>query len=344
VIDKSNNHMYCENNDFNNVNIISKININGEGSINTLEWCIITSLGMVIDNSNTNMYTVNFNNNSVTQINLSSGTINNIFFTSLTYPPFFLTLDVSNTYMYVNLYDNTIIQIDMTNASINAIINTGANPGGPPNCGGVSILGNLLYNVISYNTSNNNVIQTFPLAPIPYVPTVPCFLHNSKILTDKGYIPIQNLRNGDLIKTLKDGYKPIFMIGKRDMNHPCSVERIKSQLYKCTKEFYPELTEDLIITGCHSILVDNFINEDQIEKTKEINIGKIFITDNKYRLPACVDKKTIVYEKPGKYTVYHIALEHNDYYMNYGIYANGLLVESCSKRYLKEKSDMIVIE
>jgi hypothetical protein len=30
--------------------------------------------------------------------------------------------------------------------------------------------------------------------------------------------------------------------------------------------------------------------------------------------------------------------------MNYGIYANGLLVETSSKRYLKEIANMIVIE
>ena len=30
--------------------------------------------------------------------------------------------------------------------------------------------------------------------------------------------------------------------------------------------------------------------------------------------------------------------------MNYGIYANGLLVETCSKRYLKELSNMNFIE
>ena len=47
-----------------------------------------------------------------------------------------------------------------------------------------------------------------------------------------------------------------------------------------------------------------------------------------------------VYEVPGEYTIYHVALENEDNYMNYGIYANGLLVETCSKRYLKELSGM----
>ena len=158
-------------------------------------------------------------------------------------------------------------------------------------------------------------------------------------MTDKGYVPIQDLRTGDLVKTLLDGYKAIYLIGKKEINHTASEERIKYQLYKCTKEQYPEVFEDLIITGCHSILVDEFVNEEQCNKAIEIN-GDLFITDNKYRLPACLDNRTSVYEKPGTYTIYHLALEHDNYYMNYGIYANGLLVESCSKRYLKELSGM----
>lgn len=42
-------------------------------------------------------------------------------------------------------------------------------------------------------------------------------------------------------------------------------------------------------------------------------------------------------------TIYHLALENESYYNNYGIYANGLLVESCSQRYLKELSNMELI-
>ncbi len=72
--------------------------------------------------------------------------------------------------------------------------------------------------------------------------------------------------------------------------------------------------------------------------------NKIYVTDNFYRLPACADLKTIVYEKPGNYIIYHLALENDEKLYNYGIYANGLLVESCSEWSLKENSDMIFIE
>ena len=41
---------------------------------------------------------------------------------------------------------------------------------------------------------------------------VPCFKEGSKILTDKGYIPIENLRKFVMIQTFKHGFVPIYMI------------------------------------------------------------------------------------------------------------------------------------
>jgi hypothetical protein len=172
---------------------------------------------------------------------------------------------------------------------------------------------------------------------------VVCFKEGSKILTNKGYKHIQDLRKGDLVKTLKHGYKAIDMIGKSEIYHSALQERIHNQLYKCSQSKYPEIFEPLIITGHHSILVNEFISDEQREKTSK-ELGDIYITDDKYRLPACVDKRASVYETPGSYTIYHLALENDNYYMNYGIYANGLLVETCSKRYLKELSNMSLIE
>jgi hypothetical protein len=168
----------------------------------------------------------------------------------------------------------------------------------------------------------------------------PCFKEDTKILTDQGYKLIQDLRKGDLVKTLLDDFKPIDLIGKRDIFHSASKERIKDQLYKCTHRQYPEVFADLFLTGCHSILVDDFISEEEKEKSIEVNGGYLCVTGNKYRLPACVDERTQVYEVEGTYTIYHLALENDDYYKNYGIYANGLLVESSSKRYLRELSGM----
>ena len=173
-------------------------------------------------------------------------------------------------------------------------------------------------------------------------PPITCFNKDTKILTNNGYVLIQHLKKGDLVKTLKNGFVAIENIGRKDIYHPGLKERIKDQLYVCSKEKYPELFEDLVITGCHAVLVDSF-KEGEMDKTHEI-LGNIYVTDNKFRLPACVDLRASVYEISGTYTIYHIALENDDYYMNYGVYANGLLVETCSRRYLKELSNMTLLE
>jgi hypothetical protein len=150
------------------------------------------------------------------------------------------------------------------------------------------------------------------------------------------------MSRGILVKTSLNGYKKVEFIGKGPIYNPGNDDRIKDRLYKCSRDKYPELMSDLYITGCHCILVDNFVSEEQKNKTIEIN-GKIYVTDKKYRLPAAADERAIPWNSEGKYTIWHIALENDNYYMNYGVYANGLLVETCSKRYLKELSGLTLI-
>lgn len=177
--------------------------------------------------------------------------------------------------------------------------------------------------------------------PVPF--DYPCFKSGTKILTKSGYRNIEDIRRGDLIETHTSGFKPVCLIGSREIHHPASSDRIKNQLYTYSNAACSEIFEDLVVTGCHSVLVGEFASKEQRAATEEV-LGNIYITENKYRLPACVDNRSKVYDTKGDYTIYHLALEHDDYYMNYGIFANGLLVESCSRRYLKEMSLMTLIE
>ena len=205
---------------------------------------------------------------------------------------------------------------------------------------------------ISYTVGTGDNIYSFSSFTYTSVPPgfgfgfVPCFKEDSIILCIKDYkeeyVKIQDIRKGDFVKTLKNGYVSVNMIGKTDIYHSPNMGLKKEQLYRCSQKEYPELFEDLIITGAHSILVDNFINDEQKQQVIHIN-GDTFVTDGKYRLPACVDNRSSVYETEGTYTIYHFALDNDDYFMNYGIWANGLLVETCSKRYLKELSNMKLI-
>lgn len=171
-------------------------------------------------------------------------------------------------------------------------------------------------------------------------PSAPCFLEGTEILCfidGRGeYRPIETLTPGTLVKTSCNGHKKVQLIGKGYLQNPGNDERSENRLYKCSPENYPELMGNLYLTGCHSILVDT-LTDIQRERTKK-HMGCIFITDQKYRLMTYLDDRAIPYHGGG--TIWHIALENADEQMNYGIYANGLLVESCSIRFLKKYSNL----
>ena len=176
-------------------------------------------------------------------------------------------------------------------------------------------------------------------------PVIPCFLEGTKILcridNAEKYLPIELLKNGTFVKTIRNGFKKVELIGKGDLQNYDDDDRVENRLYKCTPSNYPELTEDLFITGCHSILVDDITQKQREDLTKQM--GQIFITDKKYRLTASVDERAEPWRSEGVYTIWHIALENPDIKKNYGIYANGLLVETCSINFLKNRSNMTLV-
>ena len=176
-------------------------------------------------------------------------------------------------------------------------------------------------------------------------PAYPCFKEGTKILCQENgvetYKPIESLVPGTLVKTSRDGYKKVEILGQGTIQNPGHSERSENRLYKCTKANYPEITEDLFITGCHSILVNKLTDKQREDTIK--HLGRIFVTDKKYRLIACLDDRAEPFASEGNYTIYHIALEHTDPKMNYGVYANGLLVETCCLNTLKNKSNMVLL-
>jgi hypothetical protein len=170
----------------------------------------------------------------------------------------------------------------------------------------------------------------------------PCFLEGSKILCQiegvETYVPVEKLTKGTLVKTSLHGYKPLVLIGSGSIENPGNDERTEQRLYKCSPSKYPQLTKDLFLTGCHSILVPT-ITDKQREETIQ-HLGKIYVTDKKYRLIACIDDRAEPWASEGTYTIWHFALDHENDLMNYGVYANGLLVESCGIRTLKNNTKM----
>jgi hypothetical protein len=140
---------------------------------------------------------------------------------------------------------------------------------------------------------------------------------------------VEDMEKGTLVKTLRDGFLPLELIGSSVIYNSGDAQRIKDRLYRLTPAAYPSLTEDLVVTGAHSILVDEFASEEQRKAAEKVE-GRLFVTDGKYRLMAYLDPRSIPYEEKGEYRIWHFALGNNDR-RNYGVYANGLLVESCCK-------------
>ena len=149
-----------------------------------------------------------------------------------------------------------------------------------------------------------------------------------------------DVKNQGTFLTSSSDFSP--KIGKGKIQNPGDNERTENRLYKCSTSKYPQLKDDLYITGCHSIL-ESSITEKQKEKIIQ-HLGKVFITDKKYRVMAYIDERSEPWNSKGEYTIWHFAIDSNDERINYGVYVNGgLIVETCSISFLKNKSNMDVI-
>jgi len=108
---------------------------------------------------------------------------------------------------------------------------------------------------------------------------------------------------------------------------------MRNQLYTYSREKNSDLMEDLHLTGGHSLLVDALTEEESTHMQK-INWSKDGrMVEDKYKLLACFSEKLSVSAEQNV-EIYHFTLEPPENAKSnhvYGIYANGILAESCSK-------------
>jgi hypothetical protein len=179
----------------------------------------------------------------------------------------------------------------------------------------------------------NNVTQS----NVVTFSTPACFNKGTQILcydeatNEELYKPIEELCKGQLVKTYKHGYRKIDLIGEgKFINDP---NIFHNCMYKLPKT--NGMMDDLIITGYHSILVDDlddYLNEEEIAQTKLLFGGEFQKIDNKYLLLASVSNLFTQIKDNNLYTYYHFILEGdgNDD-DRYGVYANGILSETPTK-------------
>jgi hypothetical protein len=176
----------------------------------------------------------------------------------------------------------------------------------------------------------------------PITVNATCFMEGTRILCltetyEEEYVKIETIKPGMLVKTHLHGFKPVHSIGKGTIYNPSENTLTNDRLYVISKNKCPALTDDLYITGNHSVLVPSLTDEQREKIVKYMK--EIYITDDHYRLPACLDERFTEYMECGNKTIWHFALENDNIFDNYGVYANGgMLVETCSIRYLSELS------
>jgi sugar lactone lactonase YvrE len=267
-----------------------------------------------------NLYVANNGDNTILRIT-SDGSVINIYATVGTNPTY-LIFDQNQYLFVVNNNDSTISKISPTGTSVTTPYTGLSNPYG------LAINND---NFIFYGSQNTNSIFE-SVSPS-------CFNYGTKILCIKSnkevYIPIQDLRADDIVKTYLHGNLKIKMIGKRTM---INGDKLINTMYIWRKTEENELIEDLIITGGHSVLLDKLTNDDILNQIRFRSVMKI---DDKFLQLSCNNKHFERIEDENIYTYYHLVLE-SDSNKVFGIWANGILTETiCESYFLKHRFELL---
>jgi hypothetical protein len=183
---------------------------------------------------------------------------------------------------------------------------------------------NTQYKTYLYDITNSIIATTFNL-------TADCFQKGTKILCENDiYVPIENIKVGDLVKTYKHGYQKVMRcVTRRSCDY---VSNSRNQIYRYTQKSNPELIEDLYLTGGHSLLVDELSETESNDMKQSEWLESDFMVEDKYKLMCCFNKKLEVSANQNV-ELYRIALEAPENATPthvYGIWANGILSESSS--------------
>ena len=191
----------------------------------------------------------------------------------------------------------------------------------------------------SFRLKATNAFGTGPASdPVSATPVL-CFNKGTEILclnketAEEEYVLIENLKKGDLVKSFNHGYRKIDIILHKNMVNTPS--KWHACMFKMKKTESNGLTKDLIVTGGHSILVDD------LGELKEINDqmfgGNTPKIDDKYLLLSSVSPDFLQLENHYIYTWYHFTLENDgDDDRRFGVWANGILTETPSKNFFMQ--------
>lgn len=182
----------------------------------------------------------------------------------------------------------------------------------------------------SYMLNSKAIVGSGSNTGIYYSTSPICYGENTEILClvdgIEKYIKITDIKNGDMVKAYKNGYKKVTHIGGFDF---VCMDKSNDLNF-----LFKMKNNDLVVTGGHSILVDELTEE---EESKNMKYGHKSVLEDKKLLLSCASNDFEKINDNKQYKLYHIVLENNNKYGHYGIWVNnGILSESCSENCYKQ--------
>jgi surface protein len=229
--------------------------------------------------------------------------------------------NISSVTNMENMLNNCGINI----TNYNAILNGWANGGYAPN--GITLgADGLFYDSVGLTGRNmlTGDYEWIILGDQYIVPPI-CYSHGTMILCNDGYIPIEKLKPGHLVKTYRHGYLPIELICKgRMVNNPKEPMKCMYRL----PSMNPDEFDDLVVTGGHGILIKSLTRHEIHADSMWFKKNKRYsIIDGMYLQRAAFSKDFIKINSNDEYIYYHFSLK-GSHGTRYGVYANGVLSES----------------
>lgn len=170
----------------------------------------------------------------------------------------------------------------------------------------------------------------------------PCFGPGTQILVydsasqQEQYVDIDTLREGQLVCTYKHGPKPVALLAKGEfLTHRLDTRK---QMFCMKANTQEGVFKDLYLTGGHGLLVDE-IPERLAKRNRKFYFGDQPMIEGKYMLSVSCAGPVFVPDRTRNklQTYYQFALrEDNDIDARFGVYANGVLVETPSVSQLRE--------
>jgi Ca2+-binding RTX toxin-like protein len=171
--------------------------------------------------------------------------------------------------------------------------------------------------VINYTDSGGVTKPLFiEITPVDDVCIPPiCFVHGTLIATANGDVPVENLKDGDLVQTLDRGLQPLRWMGRRHLSVRALAENENMRPIRIRKDVINagNGVGDLIVSPQHRILVASKVAQRMFDSTEVLIAAKQLLAID--GVDIANDFKDVTY--------FHILFDQHEI-----VYANGVPSES----------------